>query len=278
MTESPGVLFEQLLSIMDRLRGPEGCPWDRLQTLASLKPFLVEEVYEVLDAIEAEVPSARAEELGDLLFQIVFQARIAGEQGEFTMADVLEALIGKMIRRHPHVFGDASVASPREALNQWEDIKRREADAAGRYRSLLEGVPRGLPSLLRAQRLQEKAARARFDWPDARAAWSKVEEELRETAGAVDAGDRERIQEELGDLLFSLVNVARLSTIDPEDALRGAMAKFTRRFTQMEKALSARGTSVGTASPDEMEDAWMAVKARERAARADTDNAAQGEV
>jgi MazG family protein len=176
------------------------------------------------------------------------------------------------------VFGDASVATPREALTQWEEIKRREADAVGRHRSVLEGVPRGLPSLLRAQRLQEKAARVHFDWPDARAAWSKVEEELREAAGAVDTGDRERVQEEIGDLLFSLVNVARLSTIDPEEALQGAIAKFTRRFTQMEKALSARGTSVGTASPDEMEHAWTAVKARERAAGADRDSAAQGKV
>jgi MazG family protein len=263
MTQSPGVLFERLLDIMHRLRGPAGCPWDREQTRSSLKPYLIEESYEVLDAIDSGDPAAVREELGDLLFQAVFHAEIATERGEFTMADVLARLGDKMVSRHPHVFGEASVDSPHQALVQWEALKQREAETQGRHRSVIDGVPRALPSLLRAQRIQSKAARVNFDWPDARAAWSKVEEELREAAAALAAGDRERLREELGDLLFSLVNVARLSTLDAEDALQGAIEKFRRRFTTMEDDLLRRGTSVAGASPEELERAWESVKARE---------------
>ena len=265
MTESPGVLFERLLDIMAHLRGPDGCPWDRDQTRASLKPFLIEEAYGVLEASEAGRDRELREELGDLLLQVVFHARLGEEAGESGMAEVLRSLVDKLIRRHPHVFGDASAATPKDVVVQWEALKQREAE--GRRRSVIDGVPRALPSLLRAQRLQSKAARVNFDWPDARAAWQKVEEELRETAEALAAEDAARVREELGDLFFSLVNVARLSDIDAEDALQGAIEKFRRRFTGMEADLVARGTSLGEASQDELERSWEAAKSHERDTR-----------
>jgi len=199
MTESPGVLFQQLLDVMLRLREPNGCPWDREQTRTSLKPFLIEEAYEVLEAIESGRSGPLREELGDLLFQVVFHARLAEEQGEFTMADLLQQLIDKMVRRHPHVFGDASVGTATEALVQWEAIKQRESDERGQRRSVLDGVPRALPSLLRAQRVQSKAARVNFDWPDARAAWHKVEEEIREDGECRSFFDHTRDGLELSD-------------------------------------------------------------------------------
>jgi MazG family protein len=264
MTQPPGVLFERLLEIMSRLRGPSGCPWDREQTRTSLKPFLIEEAYEVLEAIESGNPSALEEELGDLLFQVVFHAELAAEFGEFTMADVLERLVAKMTSRHPHVFGDVSLGTPGEALAQWEAIKQREARESGTTRSVIDGVPRALPSLIRAQRMTSKAARVNFDWPNARAAWTKVEEECREAAAALDAEDPARIQEELGDVLFSVVNVARLAAIDAEEALQGAIEKFRRRFTEMEGQLRARGKSVASVSPEELERSWETVKAQER--------------
>ena len=265
MTDSPGSLFEQLLAIMSRLRGPDGCPWDREQTPASLKAYLIEEAYEVLEAIEAASPASLEEELGDLLFQVVFHAEIARERNDFDMADLLRRLIDKMVNRHPHVFGTAAVETPREALAQWEAIKGREAAAAGRKRSVVDGVPRALPALLRAQRLSSKAARVNFDWPDARAAWDKVEEEVREAADALASGDNDRLSEELGDVLFSLVNVARLSSLDAEDVLQSANEKFRRRFMAMEADLDARGASVATASTEDLERAWEATKAQERA-------------
>lgn len=264
MTQSSGVPFERLLDIMHRLRGPAGCPWDREQTPTSLKPYLIEESYEVLEAIESGNPESLREELGDLLFQVVFHAEIAAERGEFTMADVLRQLGDKMVSRHPHVFGEASVDTSHQALAQWEAIKQREADAEGRRRSVIEGVPRALPSLLRAQRIQSKAARVNFDWPDARAAWTKVQEEMREASAALATGDRVRLQEELGDVLFSLVNVVRLSALDAEEALQGAIEKFRRRFTTMEDDLIARGESVASVSSEELERSWQAVKAQER--------------
>jgi tetrapyrrole methylase family protein/MazG family protein len=264
MTQSPGVLFERILDIMRSLRGPGGCPWDREQTPASLRPFLIEEAYEVLEALESGRPDAVREELGDLLFQVVFHAQLAAERGDFSIADVLASLAEKMVSRHPHVFGDARVATAHQALTQWEAIKQREAQDRGRQRSILDGVPRALPALLRAQRIQSKAARVNFDWPDARAAWAKVGEEVHEAAAALDTGDRRRLEEELGDVLFSLVNVARLSAFDAEDALHRAVEKFRRRFILMENDLIARGKSVTSVSSDELEQSWEAAKAQEQ--------------
>lgn len=264
MTHSSGIDFERLLGIMERLRGPEGCPWDREQTRTSLRAYLIEEAYEVLEALEGEDTGALQEELGDLLLQVVFHCQIARERGEFTMVNVLHRLCEKLVRRHPHVFGETRVGGSTEALAQWEAIKRHEATSAGRPRSTLEGVPRALPALLRAQRLQAKAAAVRFDWPDVTGAWQKVEEEIREASTAIGAGDRVRLREELGDVLFSLVNVARLSALDAEEALDAAIGKFQRRFTHMEAALLDRGSSVAEASAEELERLWEAAKAQER--------------
>jgi len=264
MTHAPAALFDRLLQIMARLREPGGCPWDREQTRTSLKPFLIEEAYEVIEAIEANEPRAMSEELGDLLFQVVFHARLAEEYGEFAMADVLSQIIDKMIRRHPHVFADAVAGTPTEVLAQWEALKQREAAESGKRRSVIDGVPRAMPSLVRAQRTQAKAARIGFDWPDARAAWDKVREEVGEAGEAIAAGDADRIREELGDVLFSLVNVARLASIDAEDVLHGAVEKFRRRFKEMEAELIAQGKSVDSVEQAELEAAWEAAKAAER--------------
>jgi MazG family protein len=260
MTDSPGALFESLLRVVDRLRGPDGCPWDRAQTPGSLKSCVIEEAYEVVDAIESQTAPAIREELGDLLFQVVFQARLGAESGQFTIRDVLEHLIAKMIRRHPHVFGDGSVRDTREAVVQWERLKRAEAGAPGPARSVLAGVPRSLPALLQAHRLQEKASRVGFDWPTASSAWAKVLEEMAETEAAVATGDQTGLTEELGDLLFSLVNVARLSNIDAEDALRAATRKFGRRFTRMEADLNARNQDPTSVTIDELNRLWQATK------------------
>jgi tetrapyrrole methylase family protein/MazG family protein len=265
MTDSPSALFARLVEIMARLRGPGGCPWDREQTRASLKACLIEEAYEVVEALEGGDRTHLEEELGDLLLQVLFHAQIAAELGEFTVADVLQRLVDKLVGRHPHVFGGATVATADEALAQWERLKQRESAEAGRHRSVIEGVPRALPALLRAQRLQAKAARVHFDWPDALAAWEKVKEEVDEAGTALASGQREGITEELGDLLFSLVNVARLSRIDAEEALGGAIDKFRRRFADMEGELLARGQSVDSTPPAELERSWESAKARERA-------------
>ena len=234
MANSAGVRFDALLSLMARLRGEGGCPWDREQTRASLRPYLLEEAYEVLQALDEGTPDHLIEELGDLLFQVVFHAQVASEQGEFSMDDVLERLSSKMIRRHPHVFGDGVVTGAREALLQWERIKHDESEKHGTPRSALDGVPNTLPALLRAQRLQVKAGLVGFDWTHWQDARRKVREELAEMDEALHRGDVAQITDELGDLLFSVVNVARLQGIDAENALRQAADKFTRRFREVE--------------------------------------------
>lgn len=268
MADSTGPLFEALLSLMDRLRAEGGCPWDREQTHTSLRPYLIEETYEALEALDVGETGHIVEELGDVLFQVVFHCQIAREQGEFTMADVLQAVIQKMTRRHPHVFGNTEVANSGEALRQWEQIKRTEAGAEDTPRSALDGVPKSLPSLLRAQRLQVKAGRVGFDWPTWREAWSKVREEMVEADEAMVAGDADRVKAELGDLLFSLVNVARLLEIDAEGSLRQAADTFTRRFKEVEAAMRAEGRQVDEASPEELDRQWLAVKSREGLERA----------
>jgi MazG family protein len=270
MAHSAGTLFESLLSIMSRLRSEGGCPWDREQTRQSLKPYLIEEAYEALEALDGESSDHIQEELGDLLFQVVFHAQLARETGEFTMADLLARLNGKMIRRHPHVFAGGQVADAAEALSQWERIKRGEGKAGAPARSALDGVPASLPALLRAQRLQVKAGRVGFDWPTWREAWSKLGEEMTELDRAAQASDPARTREELGDLLFSVVNVARLLGVDAEDSLRGAAEKFTRRFREVEAEMNAAGRTVGEASLEELDRTWEAVKSREERPPADT--------
>lgn len=264
MADSPGTLFDSLLDVMARLRGEQGCPWDREQTRASLMPYLIEEAYEALEALEGGERDAMMEELGDLLFQVVFHAQVARELGEFTMADLLERLVAKMVRRHPHVFGEAKVSTAREAFSQWERIKHEEATQGGAPRSVLDGVPQSLPALLRAQRLQEKAARTGFDWKDAAGAWAKVKEEVREVDEAFAGGDGAQLQEELGDLLFAVVNVARLRGLDAEGCLRRSADKFRRRFMHMERELAAEGKSLSETSPERMDRSWEAAKAWEK--------------
>ncbi len=263
MSEPTGVLFDSLLTLMTRLRGPGGCPWDREQTRDSLKPFLIEEAYEVLDALEAGNREALLEELGDLLFQVVFHAQLAHELGEFGMRDVLQHLIAKMTRRHPHVFGDRTVSSAREALAQWEAIKHAEASAEERSRSVLEGVPRSLPALLRAQRLQAKASRVGFDWQSPEAAWAKVQEEVGELNAALARDAPPKVREEFGDLLFSLVNVARLLGMDAEGSLQAAAEKFRRRFEDMEAEITSSGRALPDTPLAELDRVWERVKARD---------------
>jgi MazG family protein len=265
MADSSGSLFTRLVEIMAQLRGPEGCPWDREQTRASLKACLIEETYEVVEALEAGDQTQLVEELGDLLLQVIFHAQIAADLGEFTVADVLRRLVDKLVSRHPHVFGDATVATAGEALAQWERLKQRESVEAGRPRSVIDGVPRTLPALLRAQRIQGKAGRVHFDWPDALAAWEKVKEEVREAEATLASGDRERLADELGDVFFSLVNVTRLAGLDAEESLGRAIDKFCRRFVAMERDLQARGRSLENAPAEELERFWESVKTRERA-------------
>jgi MazG family protein len=263
MADSPGVLFEALLSLMVRLRGDGGCPWDREQTHASLKPYLIEEAYEVLKAIDEGRPGPLSEELGDLLFQVVFHCQIAQERGDSAMAEVLHKILDKMTHRHPHVFGTAEVTDARQVRGQWERIKRAESKGNGSPRSALEGVPQSLPALLRAQRLQVKAGRVGFDWPTWVEAWGKVREEVGEVDDVIGAGDTARVKAELGDLLFSLVNVARLLDIDAEDALRQASNTFTRRFREVEAIMTAEGRKLDEVSAEELDHAWEAAKARE---------------
>jgi tetrapyrrole methylase family protein/MazG family protein len=256
-----GHRFLELLSTMSRLRAAGGCPWDREQTHASLRPFLVEETYEVLDALDQEDPEKIREELGDLLFQIVFHAEIARERGEFGMEELLAALLDKMVRRHPHVFGSRSVGTAAEALAQWESIKRQERE--GTPRSVLAGVPRALPGLLRAQRVQHRAARVGFDWTEPLAALAKVREEAGEVEAALREGRAEAVRAELGDLLFAVVNVARLAGADPEAALQEAVERFTRRFQHMESAADDSGRELASMTLEEMERLWMEAKTAE---------------
>jgi MazG family protein len=257
-----GPRFVELLTMMARLRGEGGCPWDREQTRETLRPFLVEETYEVLDALDAGDPTHIREELGDLLFQVVFHAEIARERDEFSMADLLDALISKMTRRHPHVFGERPVSSAAEALAQWEAIKGAEK----RGSSALAGVPRAMPALHRAQRVQHKAARVGFDWSDAASALEKVREELDEVTEALRQGDGAALRDELGELLFSVVNVARLASVDPEGSLQAAVDRFSRRFASMEEAARGEGRELAGLSLAELEELWTRAKSLERPA------------
>lgn len=251
---------ERLLDIMARLRGPDGCPWDREQTMKSLRPYVLEETYEVLEAIESGDAREHCEELGDLLLQIVFQAQLAREAGQFDFADVAQAIADKLVSRHPHVFGDAQVKDAAGVLTQWVALKQKERAAKGRGTSVLEGVPREMPALARADRLTEKASRVGFDWPDAGGARAKVDEELRELDEAIATGDPKRMEEELGDLLFAVANLARKLSLPPEEALRNAIGRFVARFEYIEQGLARRGVERGGATLEEMDRLWNEAK------------------
>lgn len=256
----------QLLEIMRRLRDPVGgCPWDLEQTFATIAPYTVEEAYEVADAIERGDLGDLRDELGDLLFQTVFHAQMAQEQGEFDFADVAQAICDKMLRRHPHVFGQADGRTSAEQTDAWEVIKAGERAAKGKAASLLDDIPASLPAMTRAVKLTKRAARVGFDWPNTTEVLAKLREELAELEVEIDAGDQAKAREELGDLLFVVANLARKLDIEPEDALRSANAKFVRRFSYIERSLAARGRTPDQSDLAEMDDLWNAAKAIDKA-------------
>jgi tetrapyrrole methylase family protein/MazG family protein len=257
--------FDDLVVLMDRLRGENGCPWDREQTPQDLRGYLLEEAYEVVDAIDDGKPGPLREELGDLLFQIVFLARIHAERGEFTVRDVARDIAEKMTRRHPHVFADSTAGTSAEVLRQWEDIKRREKEAkqartGDTTASALDGVPRSLPALLRAERLGTRASRAGFDWTEPKGVLEKIEEEIGELRRAVDGEGGERVAEEFGDVLFALANLARHLGVHSEGALQGASDRFVRRYRRIEEELRLRGSDVSKESPEELDRLWRQAK------------------
>jgi len=255
----------RLIEIMARLRDPQtGCAWDRAQSFATIAPYTIEEAYEVADAIERDHLPDLKDELGDLLLQVVFHARMAEEIGAFDFADVANAISDKMIRRHPHVFGDASFASIAEQSAAWETIKAEERAAKSEEAGVLGDVPAGLPALLRAVKLTKRAGRVGFDWPTPSAVLEKLHEEVAELEVEIEAGDKAAARDELGDLLFVCANLARKLDLDPEDALRAANAKFTRRFGFIERALAKDGRSPEESDLAEMEDLWQQAKAAEK--------------
>lgn len=264
--------IDKLLAIMAALRTPKtGCPWDLEQTFATISPYTIEEAYEVADAIARDDLDDLREELGDLLLQVVFHARMAEEQGAFAFGDVVEAISAKMIRRHPHVFGDkAGTLTPDEVKGAWERIKQEEkAERAARKRvveepGLLASVKRAQPAMKRALDLQRKASTVGFDWNDPRAVLAKIREEADEIEAALDSGDNAHIAAETGDLLFAVVNLARHAGADPEMALRAANTKFERRFAHIERALAARGRTLDEATLAEMDALWNEAKAAEQ--------------
>jgi len=262
---------ERLRAVMAKLRDPDGgCPWDVEQTFATIAPYTIEEAYEVADAIQRGDMAALKDELGDLLLQVFFHARMAEEAGDFAYDDVAQAITDKMIRRHPHVFGDTDIATAEAQTVHWEELKAQERAAKGdapAEPSALDGVAIPLPALTRAEKLQKRAARVGFDWPDAAQVIAKIEEELGELREEIDNdGPRARIEEEMGDLLFAVANLARHLKIDPETALRDGNYKFEDRFRRMERRLKAEGTEVGKADLDTMEAAWQAEKASDKGA------------
>ena len=257
--ERPARAILALIDVMARLRAPEGgCPWDIEQTFRTIAPYTIEEAYEVADAIERDDMPALKDELGDLLFQAVFHARMAEEDGLFDFADVAEAISEKMVRRHPHVFGDADMRDANEQTTAWEEQKAEERAAKG-HGSLLDDVPVGLPGLSRAVKLQKRAARVGFDWREAKDVLSKIVEETAELTEAMDSKDADKMEDEFGDLLFVLANLSRHLNIDPEAALRRTNEKFVRRFSYIEEKL---GDRLSEASLEEMESLWTEAKAR----------------
>lgn len=254
--------FNHLVEIMRRLRAPGGCPWDAEQSHESLKRYLLEECYEVIEAIDKNDPEHLKEELGDLMLQPVFHAVIAEEKGEFTLDEVLNSICAKLVRRHPHVFAGQVVKTADEQVENWERIKKEE-HGEGR-KSALAGVPPHLPALLKARKITEKAARVGFDWEHADQVFAKVIEELHEFEETMALGDERRMEAELGDLLFAIVNLGRFLSIDPEEALRKTIERFTRRFAHIEDTMHARGVHMNEATLEEMEELWEEAKSREK--------------
>lgn len=252
--------FGELLLLIARLRGPDGCPWDRAQTKPDIGRYLIEEAYEVLEALEGASPENVREELGDLLFQILFLARMAEEAGEFTTAGLLTEITAKMVRRHPHVFGNATVDGVEEVRKNWERIKADVEHKGTDGDSLTAGIPDSLPTLAKAQRIADRASSAGFDWPDADGVLEKVEEELAEFRAALKTKQPERVRDEAGDLIFTLVNLCRFVEVDAESALRASLRKFTARFTHMEQNLAARGMTLRDSSQAEMDRFWEEAK------------------
>ena len=277
MTETAGTKFERLLDIMRTLRAPGGCPWDREQTHASLRPFVLEETYEVLEAIDSGMPDSLREELGDYLFEAVFLAQISEEAGGFTISDAIQAICDKLVRRHPHVFqrrdGDEAITSD-QVLEKWETLKARERAAAGdepkQRKTTLSGVPKTLPSLLRAYEISARAAAVGFDWARPTDVLDKIDEEVAEVRREVESGATghlSKAEDEMGDLLFAIVNLSRKLGIEPEAALRRANEKFTRRFDAVEQAFIDRGETLSEAKLEEMEAEWQRVKVVESDSR-----------
>jgi tetrapyrrole methylase family protein/MazG family protein/ATP diphosphatase len=264
MTPNPGrgESLPRLVEIMQRLLAPDGCPWDRAQSLGSLKAYLIEEAYEVCEAIDRRDSAALCEELGDVLLQIVFQSEIARANGWFGPDDVVASISDKLVRRHPHVFGDSKASSPEEVHDNWEKLKAAERARKGGG-GALDGVPQSLPGLLAAARITEKAAQVGFDWPEVDGPRHKVDEELAELDAAIATGDRAAIQAELGDVLFSLVNVARKLGVDPEDAIRSTTRRFRDRFGKVEQVALSQGRPLSTMTLAEMDAIWDEAKRRD---------------
>jgi nucleoside triphosphate diphosphatase len=270
VTQSVGTKFERLVEIMRRLRAPDGCPWDREQTPASLRPFVLEETYEVLEAIENGSPAHLCEELGDFLFEAVFLAQMSEEAGDFAIGDAIDAICDKLVRRHPHVFartdGDAPLTS-NQVIEKWETLKAREREAAGlpakKQKTTLGGIPQTLPALLRAYEISARAAAVGFDWAKADDVLDKIDEEVAEVRREVESGatgQLSRAEEEMGDLLFAIANLSRKLGVEPESALRRANEKFTKRFDAVERAFLSRGQPLSGATLEEMEAEWEVAK------------------
>jgi len=251
--------FERLIEIMARLRSPNGCPWDREQNFDSIKPYLLEETYEVMDAIDARDLDGLAEELGDVLLEVVFFAQMAAEEGRFDIADSLQAINSKLVRRHPHVFADGNARTSEDVKVRWDEIKAQEK---ARPKGTLEGVPRSLPALVEAKQIASRAAGVGFDWENVDQVFDKLQEELGEIQQARKDGPEGAIEDELGDMLFVIVNIARFLKVDPEQALRKTNAKFRRRFGHVEEGLAAQGKAPKDATVAEMESLWQQAKSR----------------
>lgn len=256
--------FEKLVDLMRLLRSPDGCPWDREQDRETLKPMLIEEAHEVLEALDSEDADDLCEELGDLLFQVIFHCQIAEERNEFDAFEVCKRVYLKMVRRHPHVFGDVEISDSDELLRNWEDLKAAEKKAAGKEEairdSMMDGIPKSLPAMYKTYQVTAKASRVGFDWPSITGIREKVLEEFDELEEALEQEDSRQIKEEVGDLLFAALNVARFLEIDPETALNQANAKFEQRFRSMEQVIRDRGNSLKDTPLEEMEAVWQANK------------------